>query len=145
MKFWSTIYILGIVLSSFIVNGATACTKPTMAGLWVNPKAALNEISSLEIKYNCGDKPAKSYDPLSSAKWVVRGRTQCQRTECILGRAKGKLIRQGFMQVSFSGFSTITELSMSEDNGLLRVEAKTRYRDELRKPVNKVYYLQQKK
>lgn len=144
MNIFSVKYILALSLFLFSSLGAFACEKPSISGKWINPKAKLNELSSLQITYNCDLTKAKSYDPLSSARWIVRGRIQCQRTECILGRAQGVLLGPGSLQSVFKGFSSITQLNISENGSLLRVESVTRYIDHQRKPVRKVHYLKRK-
>lgn len=144
-------YIAGLIilfiifsLSDLLVNGserAHACIKPDLAKNWINPEAGQKELSRLKIDYNCGEKPIKSYDPLSASLWIVRGFMNCGRAECIWGRAKGTMHGSTEMHVTFSSFSVVRELKLYFESGLLRVQVVNIYRDERRKPKKESYYL----
>lgn len=134
-------YAIFSAIFSAIVTPAIACERPTLATTWINPEAALKELSRLKIDYNCGEKPIKAYDPLSASLWIVRGYMQCGRAECIWGRAKGETQPSGEMWVTFSAFSTIRKLKLNQESGLLKVDVETIYRDERRAPLKQSFYL----
>ena len=120
---------------------AFACIKPSLAKVWVNSDAKEKDLVRLKIDYNCGEKPIKSYDPLSASLWIVRGFMKCGRAECIWGRAKGTMLNSSEMHVTFSSFSVVRELKIFTEPGLLRVEVINNYRDTRRKATKHSYYL----
>jgi hypothetical protein len=123
---------------------ASACIKPSLATIWVNSDAKEKDLVRLKIDYNCGEKPIKSYDPLSASLWIVRGFMKCGRAECIWGRAKGTMINSNEMHVTFSSFSYVRELKIFIESGLLRVEVQNNYRDTRRQPTKQSFYLHPK-
>lgn len=135
-------FLLGTVIISFSNSpSALACIKPSLAQVWVNSAAKEKDLVRLKIDYNCGEKPIKSYDPLSASLWIVRGFMKCGRAECIWGRAKGRTKSSAEMHVTFSSFSVVRELKIFYEGGLLRVDVLNNYRDTRRKPKTQSYYL----
>jgi hypothetical protein len=120
---------------------ASACIKPSLAKIWMNSDAKEKDLVRLKIDYNCGEKPIKSYDPLSASLWIVRGFLKCGRAECIWGRAKGTMINSNEMHVTFSSFSVVRDLKIFIESGLLRVEVQNNFRDTRRKPTQQSFYL----
>jgi hypothetical protein len=133
--------ICAIIISFGNSSSALACIKPSLAQIWVNSAAKEKDLVRLKIDYNCGEKPIKSYDPLSASLWIVRGFMKCGRAECIWGRAKGRMKGSAEMDVTFSSFSVVRELKIFYEGGLLRVEVLNNYRDTRRKPTMQSYYL----
>ncbi len=128
-------------LSGGPISPAAACVKPSLAKVWVNSDAKEKDLVRLKIDYNCGEKPIKSYDPLSASLWIVRGFMKCGRAECIWGRAKGTMLSSSEMHVTFSSFSVVRELKIFIESGLLRAEVLNKYRDTRRKPTKESFYL----
>lgn len=124
-----------------MLTAGTACKKPEIAGTWVNPVAGLQDLSRVEIAYNCGDKQGKAYDPLSTARWVIRAHMKCARTDCVWGRAKGMKNPDGTLSARFNTFSAIRDLKIHNEGALLRVETKITYRGD--RPAKVItHYLQ---
>lgn len=136
---FTTLFLVG--LNGPHIPTASACIKPFLAKTWVNSDAKEKDLVRLKIDYNCGEKPIKSYDPLSASLWIVRGFMKCGRAECILGRAKGTMINSNEMHVTFSSFSYVRELEIFIESGLLRVEVQNNYRDTRRQPTQQSFYL----
>ena len=137
-----TVMLLGTMLYSWsFIPQASACIKPILAKVWVNSAAKEKDLVRLKIDYNCGEKPIKSYDPLSASLWIVRGFMKCGRAECIWGRAKGTMINSSEMHVTFSSFSMVRDIKLFYEGGLLRVDVVNNYRDKRRKPTKQSYYL----
>lgn len=128
-------------LSSPHIPIASACIKPSLAKTWVNSDAKEKDLVRLKINYNCGEKPIKSYDPLSASLWIVRGFMKCGRAECLWGRAKGTMINSNEMHVTFSSFSVVRDLKIFIESGLLRVEVQNNFRDTRRQPTKQSFYL----
>ncbi len=117
------------------------CNRPQIAQTWINPKANLNEISKLDIHYNCGEKPIKAYDPLSASLWIVKAYVRCARTDCTWGRAKGNTYKDGSIVSTFSTFSALRTVTMLDEGGLLKVSVVNKFRDPKRPTENFQYYL----
>lgn len=110
------------------------CEKPDLAKTWVNPEASLHELSKLKFTYNCGEKPIKSYDPLSASLWLVRAYSKCGRTDCSWGRTKG-IQSSSLMSATFHTYAAVRKLKIRSESGLIKVDVEIIYRDENRKPV----------
>ncbi len=134
-----TLILFGLTGSS--IPSASACLKPSLAKIWVNSDVKEKDLIRLKIDYNCGEKPIKSYDPLSASLWIVRGFMKCGRAECLWGRAKGTMYNSNEMHVTFSSFSVVRDLKIFIESGLLRVEVQNNFRDTRRKPTKQSFYL----
>lgn len=133
-----------LALCTGMLTAGTTCKKPNMAGSWVNPVAAMQDLSRIELSYNCGNKPGKAYDPLSTAQWIVRAHMKCARTDCVWGRAKGIANPDGTLSARFNTFSAIRDIKIHDEGQLLRVETKITYRSD--RPVKTItHYLQPEK
>lgn len=133
-----------IALATTMLTAGTTCQKPNIAGTWHNPVAGMQDLSRIEVAYNCGDKQGKAYDPLSTARWVVRAHMKCARTDCVWGRAKGIENADGTLSARFNTFSAIRDIKIHDEGRLLRVETKITYRGD--RPAKSItHYLQPEK
>lgn len=129
------------IFTAFFLAAGTTCNPPSIARTWVNPSAKMHELTKIKIDYNCGQKPIKSYDPLSASLWIIKAYVRCARVDCTWGRAKGILRNSDQIETTFSTFSAVRNMQIYNEGSLLRVSVKINYRDERRKPEFKTYYL----
>lgn len=122
------------------LTAGNVCKRPPIARTWINPEPGLNELSKLEVHYNCGEKPIKAYDPMSAALWILKAHVQCARTHCTWGRAKGLTHKDGHIEATFSTFSALRNIVIKDDGGLLKVCVFIKYRDRSRQSEQHEYY-----
>lgn len=129
------------IIIAILQTAGTSCQRPTIARSWINPEPANQDLSRLEIDYNCGKNNKKSYDPLRNALWLVKAHARCARADCIWGRAEGITQRNGNLLATYNTFSAIRKILISDEGGLLKVDVMIDYRDN-RPTKRSTHYLQ---
>lgn len=141
MTLKATITRLLAVIIALGLTAASQCKPPYMARTWHNAEPSLNELSKIEIVYNCGEKPIRAYDPLSAALWIIKAHVRCARTDCTWGRARGQSLKDGGIEATFSTFSAIRQMKLKHEGGLLKANLSIYYRDRKRPAEHLEYYL----